>query len=343
MSIEQDGIKVEVHRFSDPRKPWIMDVKIGDIFKQVPVYNCREDSQHETIAKEFASGKACVAFGVGLYGVAAMVDDPRCKRNPNGADAFFRAKRGRDPHAKVPIFITPRDMHRVIDFDAMHPKFARLFSNRDWRERLWRNGVSFHIVFPVPKDAHYIHPVLITTPDDLKYTNKPEEQMVPVNTVSAFWWHDPDWQRVAYRAPSHNPFGIPGISSYNEHGQLPAWIVDNLPEEIHKTGKCPYDMVVRDPVGEPIGVRSSHPQYRVPLKGEKAEWIVVRYGSISIDRWLKAVDSPFPARKLETATVAARATTPDTDLSDLVFEVRDRTLEDYNRRHPRGSKRLWFF
>lgn len=338
---ERPDINVEIKRFSDSSEPLIMEVTIEDTYREVPVYNCRVDSQHETIAKEFASGKACVAFGVGLYGVAGMVDDPRCKRNPDGAEVFFRAKKGRDPHAKVPIFITPRDMYRVIDFDAMHPEFAKLFSNRDWREKLWQNGVSFHIVFPVPKDAHYIHPVLITTPNDLRHAGKPEEQMVPVDTVSAFWWYDPDWQEIAYRATSNDPFGIPGISSYNEHGQLPAWVFDDLPKEIYKTGKCPYDMVVRDPVGEPIGVKSSHPQYRVPLRGEKAEWIVIRHGSFSIERWLKAVDSPFPARKLATATVAARATTPDTDLSDLVFEVRDRTLEDYERRHPRGRHRLW--
>lgn len=337
MSTEQGNINVEVRRFTNPSKPWIMNVTIGDQFKQVPVYNCREDSQHETIAEEFAKGKACVAFGVGLYGVAGMVADPRTARNPEGAEIFFRAKTNRDPHAKVPIFITPKDMYRVIDFDEMNPKFAKLFSNREWRENLWRNGVSFHIVFPVPRDAHYIHPVLITTPEDLKCANKPEEQMVPVDTVSAFWWHDPDWQRTAYRAAIYNPFGLAGISSFNEHGQQPAYTFDEVIQFIYQTGKCPFDMVVRDPVGESIGVKSSHPQYRVPLKGEPDEWIVIRHGSISIERWLKAVDSPFIAKKLATATVAARATPSETDLSDLVFEVRDKTIEDYNHRHRRSS------
>ncbi|MBI2019091.1 hypothetical protein HYS95_00290 [Candidatus Daviesbacteria bacterium] len=337
MNVEQIKIIVDVRRYSDPRKPWVMDVTIGDTSKQVPVYHCREDSHQEEIAKEFANGKACVAFGVGLYGVAGMVADPRTKRNSEGAEIFFRAKTNRDPHAKVPIFITPRDMHQVIDFDAMHPKFAKLFSNREWRENLWRNGVSFHIVFPVPKDAHYIHPVLITTPEDLKHANKPEEQMVSVNTVSAFWWHDPDWQRIAYRAASYNPFGFAGISSFNEHKQAPAWIFNDLSTFIHQTGKCPFDMVVRDEIGEPVSVRSSHPQYRVPLKGEQAEWIVIRHGSISIDRWLKAVGSPFPARRLATATVAARATSSEKDLSELVFTVRDKTIEDYCRRHPKSA------
>lgn len=343
MNTEQVDIKVDVRRFGDPKKPWVMEVTIGDTFKQVPVYHCREDSQHEEIAEKFANGGACVGFGNGLYGVVGMVADPRTTRNPEGAEIFFRAKTNRDPHAKVPIFITPRDMYRVIDFDAMNPKFAKLFSNREWRENLWRNGVSFHIVFPMPKDARYIHPVLITTPEDLKHANKPEEQMVPVDTVSAFWWHDPDWQNIAYRASSYNPFGLAGISSFNEHKQMPAWVFDDISTFIHQTRKCPFDMVVRDEVGEPIGVRSSHPQYRVPLKGEPAEWIVIRHGSISIDRWLKAVDSPFSARKLATATVAARETPPETDLSDLVFEVRDKTIEDYSRRHPKDSRRFWLF
>lgn len=341
MHKENSDVNVEVHRFADSAKPWLLNVGIGDKHKQVRVYHCREDSQKEAIARGLAEGKPCVAFGVGLYGLSVVVDDPRRKKNPNTADAFFAAKSGRDPHAKIPIFMPPKDMYLVADRDVMHPEFAKYLGDREKREKLWESGVAFHLVLPVPKNAHYVNEVLITTPDDLKYARKPEEQMVNVNTVSAFWWHDPDWEEIADMVKKYNPFGIAGISSFNEHGQQPAYTFDEVIKFIYETGKCPFDMVVRDEIGEPIGVKSSHPQYRVPLKGEKAEWIVVRHGAIDIDKWLKAVDSPFPARKLSTATVAVRASTPDTDLSDLVFEVRDKTIEDYNRRHPRGKCRLW--
>jgi len=232
-------------------------------------------------------------------------------------------------------------MYRAIDWEAMHPEFAKYLRARERRERLWKDGVAFHLVVPVSPSAHYIHGVFITTPEDLRHTKKPEEQMVDINTVSAFWWHDPDWEDIADMVKRYNPFGIAGISSFNEHGQQPAYTFDEVVKFIYDTGKCPFDMVVRDEIGETIGVRSSHSQYRVPLRGEPAEWIVVRRGAIDTDRWLEAIDSPFPARKLSTTTVAVRASTPDTDLSDLVFEVRDRTLEDYHRRHPRGRSRLW--
>lgn len=341
MNAEQ--IDVKINRFSDPAKPWIMDVAIGNKHKQVRVYHCREDSHKEQIAEELAEGKPCVAFGVGLYGLSVVVDDPRRKKNPNAADAFFAAKKGRDPHVKIPIFMSPKDMYTVADWEAVHPEFAKFLNDRKRREKLWYNGVAFHIVLPLAKDARYVNDVLVTTPDDLRHANKPKEQMVDINTVSAFWWHDPDWQEIADRVTSYNPFGIAGISSFNEHGQQPAYTFDEVVKFIYETGKCPFDLVVRDEVGEAVGVRSSHPQYRVPLKGEEPEWVVIRHGSIDIDRWLKVVDSPFPARKLRSATVAVRAAANDVDLSDLVFEVRDRTIEDYNRRHPKGSKRLWFF
>lgn len=341
MTAEQPNINVDVKRFSDPSKPWIMDVEIGDEHKQVRVYDCREDSQKKLIARELAESRPCVAFGVGLYGLSVVVDDPRRKKNPNAADAFFAAKSGRDPHAKIPIFISPKDMYLVTDWDAMHPEFVKYLKLREKRERIWKDGVAFHLVVPVSPRMHYIDQVLITTPEDLRCAKRPPEQMVEVNTVSAFWWHDPDWQEIADLVRRYNPFGIAGISSFNEHGQQPAYTFDEVIQFIYQTGKCPFDIVVRDEIGESVGVRSSHPQYRVPLKGEPPEWVVVRHGCIDIDRWLQSTNSPFPARKLKSATVAARATTPDTDLSNLVFEVRDRTLEDYERRHPRGRHRLW--
>lgn len=334
--MEQEDISVEIKYPKDSKKPWLMDVKIGNQNKQVEVFHCREDSQKEMIARRLAEGTPCVAFGVGLYGLSVVVDDPRRKKNPYAMDAFFVAKLGRNPHAKIPIFISPKDMYLVIDWDAMHPEFAKYLQVREQREKLWREGVAFHLVVPVPKDAHYIHDVLITTPEDLKYAKKPEEQMVDRNTVSAFWWHDPDWEEIADKVKRYNPFGIAGISSFNEHGQQPAYTFKEVIKFIYETGKCPFSMVVRDEIGEAIGVKSSHPQYRVPFKGEPAEWVVVRHGAISIDRWLAATDSPFPARKLISATVAARASSREEDLSDLVFEVRDKTIEDYKRRHQRS-------
>lgn len=327
-------VDVDVKYPSNRSMPWLMDVKIGDQRKRVPVYHCREDLHKEAIAKHFADSEVCVAFGVGNYGVAILLDDPRRTKHPDAWKGFSRIKPDREPFDKVPIFISPKDFHQVVDFDAMHPEFARLLRDRDWREKLWRDGVSFHIVVPVPADAHYIHPILITTPQDLKKAGKPAEQLVNVNTASIFRWHDPDWLEIADIITRYNPFGTAGISSFNEHGEQSVYIFDEAVEWVIKKKRCPFDFVVRDEVGESVGVRSSHPQIRVPLRGESPEWIGLRHGAISFEGWLRAINSPFGIRVLPTAKVASRATTPDTNLDDLVFEVKRRTLESYRRRHP---------
>ncbi|MDP3982984.1 MAG: hypothetical protein Q8Q65_02825 [bacterium] len=313
--------------------PWIMDVNIDGFRKKIPVYHCREDSQKERIARHFARGDLCVAFGVGNYGTAVLLDDPRRMVNPNAWKGFFNLKPTRELHDKVPIFIPPKDFHKVVDFDAMHPEFAKFLRDREQREKLWRDGVVFHLVAPVPDNAHYIHPILITTTDDLIKANKPPEQMVPKNTASVFWWHDPDWEDIVDMVTRYNPFGKAGISSFNDHREQPAYTFEEVVEFVLKKKRSPFDFVVRDEVGESVGVKSSHPQFRIPLRGEPPEWIVIRHGSISIDGWLKATNSPFGARVLSTATVAARATSPDINLDELVFTVRDRTLANYQVRH----------
>lgn len=333
MSLEV-AVEVNVKYPRDRSLPWVIDTKIGDTRKQVPVYHCREDSHKEIIARHFANGELGVAFGIGNYGAAVLLDDPRRQRHPNSWRGFSLLKPTRQPHDKIPIFISPKDFHQVVDFDAMHSRFARFLKDRERREKLWREGVVCHLVAPVPQDAEYIHPILVTTPEDLKKANKPEEQMVNVNTASVFWWHDPDWQEIVDIVTRYNPFGIAGISSFNDHGEPPAYVFDEVPEFVRLKGRCPIDFVVRDEIGESVGVRSSHPQYRIPLRDEAPEWIVIRHGSISIEGWLKAIDSPFEARVLPTATVAARATSPNTNLDALVFAVRDRTLEDHQRRYP---------
>ncbi len=327
-------VSVDVRYPKDRNLPWIIDTKIGEVRKEIPVYHCREDSHKEEIARHFAEGELCVAFGVGNYGAAVLLDDPRRQKHPESFKGFSLLKPTRQSRDKIPIFIPPKDFYRVVDFDAMHPDFAKFLKDREKREQLWRDGVVCHLVAPVPQSAAYIHPILITTPEDLRKANKPAEQIVNVNTASVFWWYDPDWQEIADIAKRYDPFGIAGITSYNEHRKPPAYNFDEVVEFIAQTGKCP-DFVVRDEIGESVGVRSSHPQIRVPLKGEPPEWIVIRKGSISIEGWLKATHSPWPARVLQTATIAARASLPETNLDELVFMVRDRTLEDYQARHKK--------
>lgn len=320
--------------------PWIVDVSIGDKRYQIPAYHVREDSQHEEIAADIAANKRGVGFGVGLYGAFVLLDDPRRQRRIQQADdpaSFFTLlKPTRAPYDKVTTFIPPKDVYNLIDFDKVHPKFRPLLQSRQWRERAWREGVSFHLIVPTPDHAHFIHPLLVTTPEDLVKAGKPVEQRINVNTISAFWWYDPDMEQIAKRVATLNPSGIVGMSSFNAHGQQPAYVFEEVIEFIQRTGITP-DFIIRDEIGEAIGVKSSHPQFRPPLVGEPAEWVVVRHGSISVDGWLKAINSSFPARGHATALWAVRAESKDIVLDDKVFQVRDKVDADFQRRHSQAG------
>lgn len=314
--------------------PWRVDVSKQARTHQIKAYDIRDDSQKSEIAAEIAGHRRGVGFGVGLYGAFVLLNDPR-RTIPeiDPADYFTQLKPTRAPHEKVTTYVPPKDVYGLIDFDKIHPQFRELLRSREWRENAWRQGVSFHLVVPTPDHAHFLHPLLVTTPEDLVKAGKPPDQQVSVNTTSAFWWHDPDMEEVAERVATLNPFGFVGMSSFNEHGKQPAYTFEDVLRLIQTTGVTP-DFIIRDRIGEAVGVKSSHPQIRVPLVGESAEWILVRHGSISIDGWLQAIDSPFPARGHESAAWATRADSRTTNLDNRVFKVRDEVEEDYQRRHP---------
>lgn len=336
-------VNVEVLKPAGEFAPWLIDVS-GGINKQVPVYNLRNDTHHEAIARHLSGGEI-VAIPGGCYALTQVLDDPRKNTDPEAWKRLFKAKTGRDPSSKFPSLVQPKNFFDIIDYDQVHPEALRLIDTREKREALWRAGAQFHIIGPVSDRQKYIHPALVTTPDDLIKTGKKGPYLVDYCTASVVWPYDLDWQQIADRAASLNPRGISGVTSFNDRNEEPAYIFEGggrgVIEYITAKERCPIDAVVRDPIGEWVGVESSHTQIRIPRRGEQLEWVLVRRGAISPQRWLEAIDSPFGFNEesLRLAPYADRssAKNEETDvvLDSLVFKLRDLALENFGLRHPR--------
>lgn len=339
--------RVDIIKPRDQSLPWEMLVEFnreGQLsLKNVPIFNCREDSHKDKIARMLASGASAVAFGSGLYGLSANLWW-NVSGKPDRSNVFFEAKSKREVFQRIPMFAPPKILPYVVEMDLIHPEFKRYLGTREKRETLWKEGAAFHLLLPVKKSNRHIHPIMITSPEDLRLAGKPPEQIPSVDTISFFWWHDRDWSDIVDMVEMYDGKGYAGISSFNEHKEPPAFNLDGVIDFVNRKGICPFDMVIQDPIGESIGVCSSHPQFKIPLKGEKAEIVVIRKGAISAEGWHKATNLSFPLKVLDSAAIAARAAEPGTILDDLVFAARDLPENDYIRRHPKkiGSLRFFF-
>jgi len=323
---------------------WTIDLNLDGDRRQIPVFDCRDDSHKETIAQLLANYKVAAAFGVGLYGFSALVEDPRVGHNPDSWKVFYQAKIGRSLDKKIPIQATPKNFYRYMDKSVIHHDFRRYFESRESRENLYKAGVAFHIMSPIPQDAHYIHPVFIQEHKVfLANENGNLTNIVRIPCVSLFWWHDPDWEEISDRVETLNPNATPGISSANASGKLPAFDFDGMVRFVEDNNAAPFHFAVRDSENEvekrtkSEQVRSSFPQFRPAFVSEKPEWIVLREGAISTEGFLNAINSPFSARKIETTTMADRDHPNEIVLDEKVFAVRETTNKSYEERHPKRT------
>lgn len=324
-----------------PHGIWTIDISLDGDRRQIPVLDCRDDRHKETVAQLLANYKVAAAFGVGLYGFSALVEDPRVGRNPDSWKVFYQAKIGRSLDKRIPIQATPKNFYRYMDKSIIHPEFRRYFDSRESREDLYKAGVAFHLMSPIPQDAHYIHPVFIQehkvflTDENGEITN-----IVKMPCVSLFWWYDPDWEEISDRVEVLNPHATSGISSANASGKLPAFDLDGIVSFVEDNNAAPFHFVVRDSENEgekkrkKEQVRSSFPQFRPAFVGERPEWVVLREGSISTEGFLNAINSPFPARKLDTTQIADRDWPESQILDEKVFAVKEATVKSYTQRHP---------
>jgi len=317
-----------------------VDLRDKNPMISVPVYNCREDSHHMLIASHMANHEPAVAFGVGLYGIGALVHDPRVEEYADSHQAFFRAKSGRSELDRIPLQTPPKDLLEYMDIDKIHPDFKRYFEYREDREDFWNIAIAIHILGPVRKNPK-IHDIFITTPEIWQKKQAPKGQWRDYPTASFFWWHDLDWENIASMIQLKNPDSVMGISSFNEHRENPAWSFEDVLKFIETKRIVPFQLVVTDPIGESVGVKSSFAQLQVPSPKDNPEWVVYRDGPNDLDALMGKLTKRFGARhnyrKVEGVRLAARGHAKDVSLQDKIDLVQQLVKEDYERRHNRKS------
>lgn len=301
--------------------------------KTIPVFNLRWQSHHDLIARYYADYKIGVIFGIGVYGATSLVEFPKIGKYPQSARAFWKVKQDRSATDKIPLHIHPKDLPLVIDKNIIHEEFLPYIKTAKAREFFYQQGVAIHLIVPVKKNSN-LHPIFITKPRDWQAKRVPKDQWINVPTVSAFWWHDPDLEKIYLKARQANPVAFAGISSFNDHGEEPAWDEQGVLDYLNKKKRYPFDFMVTDPGSEKIGVKSSHPQIAIPLKGEAPVWKVYRTGATDIVAFLRRLKSRHGYRLVEGVRQAARAHDPKVNLDSLVLDVQ-RHIQNIVKRRQR--------
>lgn len=265
----------------------------------VPIFDAREEDHRGLIAQHYSNyDEMGVVHGVGLYGAVWPV---RSSDTTNAAGERVKEKL---PGEKAPIYILPEDLAKVTDVEQIHDDFRQYFENEQAIKGLYKNAPAIHLIVPVKENTD-ISSVFITYPEDWAKKGASEEQHLSVPTISAFYWYDPDHERIAAMTKEYLQDGNIAISSFNKHGEQPAWEFKDLLKYIEANG-CPFDYVVHDPLIEQISVGSSFVQIAPPLKGEDACWKVYRTGPTAIDKYLERIQSEHGYKVVEGATEAAR-------------------------------------
>ena len=291
--------------------------------KVVQVLSFR-DRRHLPLVVDALLADAPVAFhGWGVSGVCGRVDVA------SQFQKFWSLKQGRPPGSKIPLLEPPEEVVGHVDWDKVHPAYRYLRDPASLR-KVWRGTVPFHLILPYRAEGGTLSDAVVTPafdPDVAPHT--------PVPTACFFWIDDPALVRLVREVKSTIPGVQLGVSSLNDPGQPPPFDTRDLLAYLKSRAIDRYDIVIEDPVVEPVGIASSHSQFMVPLEGEEPVWTMKRRGSVSAQGFTR--HTGFPVVGAETARVAARQAPPERDLDAEVEECARRI-----RRWRLKSMFRWF-
>lgn len=327
--------------------------------KDITVYNVRDNAHQELIARDYADHKTGVGYVYGLYGIMRYQRTPRSLQHFDQYRAFFDAKEGRQDDDKLPMYMQPRMMPLPIDINKIHPDYRTLFSSREHIENFYRIAGAIHVIAPLKDETPYLHPVFKTEPE--LAAERPNLQGVPIEftTGAFFWFDDPDGRHISNRIISMNPWSTMAVSSFNEHGQDPIWKFDEFLGDFAGRRKVPFDMIVRDPLGEAAGITSSFDQVVLPQVDdpEPALW-VVRKGPLDLSQdgqvvteWDDYFGTDIRIEEAPNCKWASSAHPHDDSKSKLAFNKQEevnwlkQAMQDsYEERHPPGLlRRNWLY
>lgn len=337
----QEPKKVEVD-IKKGSSIWTLDVLMENEKYEIPVYDIRNDKHKPEVAKRIGAYEPFVAHGAGVYGIAVALRAPWKNNHPDISHVFSEAKPGREPHERIPIFTPPKYLMTLYDIGAIHPEMRQYYATREKFEDLWEKGGAHHQILILRKSVPHLHRMLITTKDDWENSGKAKEQWIEKPSISNIWWPDKDYEKLGDLAYLENPYAFIGISSMNEKGQLPAFTIYDVAEQVRITGRLPFKFAIRDSVGERADargeqvhkLRSSHMQVAPAQPYETPVWKVHRKGSVDIKNWVEAIGSNHGYVELEGIKTASRDHPENFNITPAMFEFITNLRDDYIRRHP---------
>lgn len=274
--------------------------------KVVSVLSFRERHHLPQVVDALLADAPVAFHGWGVSGVCGRVD------GASYFQKFWSLKQGRPPGSKIPLLEPPEEVVRHVDWQKVHPAYRYLRDPASLR-RVWKGLAPFHLIFPYRVEGGTLSEAVVTPafdPDVAPHT--------PVPTVCFFWIDDPALVRLVREVKALNRGVQLGVSSLNDPKQTPPFNTPDLLAYLKSRGIGRYDVVIEDPVVEPIGIASSHSQFVAPLEGEEPVWVMKRRGSFSAHGF--TMRTGFPVIGAETAKVAARQADPERDLDAEVEE-----------------------
>ncbi len=278
--------------------------------KAVSVLSFRERHHLPQVVSALLADDPVAFHGWGVSGVCGRVD------RDSHFQKFWSLKQGRAPGSKIPLLEPPEEVVRHVDWPRVHPAY-RYLQDPSALRRVWNGIVPFHLIFPYRMEGDSLSEAVVTPAFDPEVASS-----TPVPTVCFFWIDDPALVRLVRRVKASNPRVQLGVSSLNDPKQTPPFNTPELIAYLKSRGIGRYDIVIEDPVVEPVGIASSHSQFTAPLVGEDPVWVMKRRGSLSAHGF--TARTGFPVAGAESAKVAARQAPPERDLDREVRECAGR-------------------
>lgn len=268
--------------------------------KLIPLLSFRERKHEDLILQTLLVDNPVAFHGWGVSGVCGRVDED------SNFLKFWELKRGRLPGSKIPLLEPPEYIADHVDWNSVHPNFRFLRETRG-QKSLWRATLPFHLIFPYQENGNSLSKAVVTPAYDQEVASD-----IPVPTVCFFWAADPALKHLVQRLKKEDSRIQLGVSSLNQPGEIPPFKTEDLIDYLVKGGITDYDVIISDPLLEPLDIASSHSQFKVPLVEEEPVWTMMRRGSLSAQYFERYTHTPVKEHK--NMKIAARKHTPDVNL-----------------------------
>lgn len=275
--------------------------------KEVLLLSFRDRRHRKPIVGELLEDNPVAFHGWGVSGVCGRVD------RESRFTKFWEVKQGRPPGSKIPLLEPPRLAVQHVDWQAVHPDFAYL-QDPGKLQKLWSRRLPFHLIFPYNASARSLSEAVVTPPFDPVVAPN-----IPVPTICLFWVKDPAMVNMVKDVKSRNLAVQLGVSSLNEAHELPTFNTRDLIDYLKDRQIAKYDIVVEDPLLEPLDIASSHSQLVVPLRGQEPIWLMKRRGSLSVRAFHELTG--FYVVEVANVPVASRKANPDENLDHKLYEL----------------------